>query len=391
MEATNSLPEGPQPDSWDMDLDSGENMGPGQGNDSHEYETQGGQEALTQPADPIPLQQPVANSEEAATTLPSSDSDGTQPDATASVPDGASMDPEAGEEPPDDPDDPHPITSLVDLQIALDFIAALKDAQLDKSGLPPEVVKQLQEPIESVLNLDDESDPNLRVSLEIYMATSNGSDESYNRIAAALRRRSPDIELYSLDRLKRKIGRLTGLVPIVHDMCINSCMAYTGPFESRDTCHYCSAPRFNSQETRRQRFYTIPIGPQIQAHYAHPDRAEHMSYRKKATQELIDNHTMLGANGSPTIDVPEYFDYLCGSDYLDAVVSGKITDDDVVLLLSIDGAQLYEHKASDCWLYAAWNMLPDDAKARYQSQFDEEMSSKKKRKKSSNVNSELAA
>ena len=46
-----------------------------------------------------------------------------------------------------------------------------------------------------------------------------------------------------------------------------------------------------------------------------------------------------------------YDDIFYGSGYLESVKKGRITDDDIVLMLSIDGAQLYAHKASDCWIY----------------------------------------
>jgi len=38
-------------------------------------------------------------------------------------------------------------------------------------------------------------------------------------------------------------------------------------------------------------------------------------------------------------------------DYLQKVVNGKITDDDMVLMLSIDRAQFYKNKSSDIWIW----------------------------------------
>ncbi|KAF6757352.1 hypothetical protein DFP72DRAFT_744266, partial [Ephemerocybe angulata] len=156
---------------------------------------------------------------------------------------------------------------LAELKHALDFIAALKAADLDSSGLDPGVIKQLREPIESILDIDSPDDPNLRVSLEVYLATGNASEATYNKVKAAVEKRSPDVKLYTLDRLKRKIGRLTGLIPLVNDMCVNSCMAYTGPFAKDHKCHYCSEDRYDKARNGRQHFYTIPPGPQIQAYY----------------------------------------------------------------------------------------------------------------------------
>ncbi|KIK10591.1 hypothetical protein PISMIDRAFT_20254 [Pisolithus microcarpus 441] len=54
-------------------------------------------------------------------------------------------------------------------------------------------------------------------------------------------------------------------------------------------------------------------------------------------------------------------DVTAGWDYLGVVLKGDIKKDDVVLMVSLDGAQLYESKQSDCWIYI-WiilNLAPD--------------------------------
>ena len=50
-----------------------------------------------------------------------------------------------------------------------------------------------------------------------------------------------------------------------------------------------------------------------------------------------------------------------GWDYLGAVLNGDIKPQDIVLMVSLDGAQLYDSKESDCWIYI-WiivNLPPD--------------------------------
>ncbi|KAF9223047.1 hypothetical protein BS17DRAFT_796200 [Gyrodon lividus] len=50
-----------------------------------------------------------------------------------------------------------------------------------------------------------------------------------------------------------------------------------------------------------------------------------------------------------------------GWDYLGAVLDGDIKENDIVVMASLDGAQLYEDKDSDCWIYV-WiivNLSPD--------------------------------
>jgi hypothetical protein len=48
--------------------------------------------------------------------------------------------------------------------------------------------------------------------------------------------------------------------------------------------------------------------------------------------------------------IPIFDDVYYSSDYLAAVTCGDITSDDMVLMFSIDGAQLYQMKVSDCWI-----------------------------------------
>ena len=52
---------------------------------------------------------------------------------------------------------------------------------------------------------------------------------------------------------------------------------------------------------------------------------------------------------------------MSGEDYLRCVLGGIIGMEDTVLMISMDGAQLYESKQSDCWIYL-WvilNLSPD--------------------------------
>ena len=74
-----------------------------------------------------------------------------------------------------------------------------------------------------------------------------------------------------------------------------------------------------------------------------------MGHRRRVMEPLIAN---LRAGGS--IDV--YEDVYCSSILLDAARRGDLTPDDTLLMLSIDGAQLYQSKQSDCWIYI-WVLL----------------------------------
>jgi hypothetical protein len=52
----------------------------------------------------------------------------------------------------------------------------------------------------------------------------------------------------------------------------------------------------------------------------------------------------------------KYSDILHGSNLIGAFEDGCISKDDIVLMFSIDGAQLYAKKASACWIYI-WVLL----------------------------------
>ncbi|KAG0693977.1 hypothetical protein DFH29DRAFT_815816, partial [Suillus ampliporus] len=43
-------------------------------------------------------------------------------------------------------------------------------------------------------------------------------------------------------------------------------------------------------------------------------------------------------------------DITMGWDYLGAVDDGEIKENDIILMVSLDGAQLYKSKSSDCWM-----------------------------------------
>lgn len=67
-----------------------------------------------------------------------------------------------------------------------------------------------------------------------------------------------------------------------------------------------------------------------------------MHYRVKWTQELFDE---LQCNDG---FVDNYDDVFSGQAYLDAIQKHRIGPDDTLIMFSIDGAQLFENKKSDC-------------------------------------------
>ncbi|KAJ8092329.1 hypothetical protein PM082_023932 [Marasmius tenuissimus] len=57
---------------------------------------------------------------------------------------------------------------------------------------------------------------------------------------------------------------------------------------------------------------------------------------------------LVQGQGTRNTPISNFFDR---EDYLAAFEEGKIKEEDMVLVLSIDSAQLYRNKSSDCWIY----------------------------------------
>ncbi|KAF4587957.1 hypothetical protein EYR38_009918 [Pleurotus pulmonarius] len=243
--------------------------------------------------------------------------------------------------------------TLEHLQVAQQYISLIKAATLDNGGLDPETVAQLRDPEEGPVDI---SDPDLRLSIDLFLAMTNSSEQTYNDVRSAISARFPDSNVLSRHLVEKRIAALSGIVPIVEDMCINSCHAFTGPFAELNECTICKEPRYEpiqmaengvpGKKISRQRFTTIPLGPQIQALRRSPKGSAEMAYRVQKTKQVL----AALENLDNDLDMV-YDDIFCGSEYLDLLESSDITDYDVFVSNSLDGCQLYKNKQSDVWIY----------------------------------------
>lgn len=76
-----------------------------------------------------------------------------------------------------------------------------------------------------------------------------------------------------------------------------------------------------------------------------------MNYRKECTE-----HIMAELRENNGVRLSPYSDFFDGNEYLEKVIQGDVGEGDVFLMLSIDGAQLYRYKTSNCWIYI-WVVL----------------------------------
>ncbi|KIN98310.1 hypothetical protein M404DRAFT_158085 [Pisolithus tinctorius Marx 270] len=130
-------------------------------------------------------------------------------------------------------------------------------------------------------------------------------------------------------------------------MCINSCTTFVSPYAHLDIClkvGYNTCKNITSGGVKHPHtiFHTIPIGPQLQALWQHPNTANKMHYCKERTQQVFDK--LLANDGF----INAFDDIFCGSAYIHGICDGTITPDDTLLMISINGAQLFESRESDC-------------------------------------------
>ena len=153
------------------------------------------------------------------------------------------------------------VPNVADLRTSLEFTDALKVATLDNRGLDEDTMEWLCNPLTEPA---DVSDPDFR--LDLFLSTINASEETYNKSCTGVLCHHPDDEVLLYAQIKSKIAKLSGVSPIVCHMCINSCVAFTRPFNNLEECPICQeACYLDDTGTPWQVFYTIPIGPQLQA------------------------------------------------------------------------------------------------------------------------------
>ncbi|KAL1950134.1 hypothetical protein VTO73DRAFT_5257 [Trametes versicolor] len=248
------------------------------------------------------------------------------------------------------------------------FINSLKTATLKNSGLSEEAIARMGAPrTDPTGNVT----PAERVGLRMFCARGDALEENFsdNREAFMELAKEP---IPTYEQVKRLVSDLTGIDAILMDMCMNTCVAYVGVFAAFEQCPFCGELRYDvwkltqGRKVPRCTFQTYPLGPQLQAMWASPENARLMEHRAQETQRITDT-----AEADPNA-LPDYDDIYYGQVYIDTVQeedrAKAIHTDDMVLMFSIDGAQLYESKASDCWFYV-WVLFDLPPNQRYKKQF----------------------
>jgi hypothetical protein len=152
--------------------------------------------------------------------------------------------------------------------------------------------------------------------------------------------REMDLSGVTLYRLRKVLGQLVPLEPILIDCCIDSCIAFTKEYETLESCPICEKTRYKAgtRTARKQAAYWSPISS-LQMQYRDRKNAETLRYRKN----YIESSQYVA--GDRMADV---FD---GTHYKSLVDSGLFLDSrDVALMGSTDGYQIFRQKRNDCWI-----------------------------------------
>ncbi|TEB31524.1 hypothetical protein FA13DRAFT_1629032, partial [Coprinellus micaceus] len=109
-----------------------------------------------------------------------------------------------------------------ELDVSIKFWRALEAASLDNGDLTEDQLHRLQNPTPFVESLD----ANETLSLKLFLSSRNAAETVYRDVRLDLLDENPDRNLLSYEEVKRRVEELTGVTPLKHDMCPDTCIAY---------------------------------------------------------------------------------------------------------------------------------------------------------------------
>ncbi|KAJ8487112.1 hypothetical protein ONZ45_g14448 [Pleurotus djamor] len=222
---------------------------------------------------------------------------------------------------------PPPLSAIESVRLTQEYIRLIESATLETAMLDDDTLERLRDPPQHPVDI---SDPDTRLSLDIFLATSNASEETYHAVRRGILRYFPTSAILSYHAVKKVVAEISGVVSVAEDMCINSCHAFTGPLAHRDTCYICGEHRYDQDQLRLHK----------------KKSCDTLLYRDKKSKAVLDMISELNDASDMVYD-----DIFCGSDYLKLLKEANLTKDDILVSGSLDGAQLYQNKASDTWIF----------------------------------------
>ena len=117
-----------------------------------------------------------------------------------------------------------------DLQTTQQFLDLLHVAVFESSGMQDDDIKSLHNPGSE----DDLVDPLLVLrSLRHFINEVHSSRDHYKTMHQIELLNNPTDEFLTFNQVKCWVRRLSGVISLEHNMCLNSCVAYTGLYKNR--------------------------------------------------------------------------------------------------------------------------------------------------------------
>ncbi|KAI6025981.1 hypothetical protein F5J12DRAFT_965381, partial [Pisolithus orientalis] len=167
---------------------------------------------------------------------------------------------------------------------AIKFIDLLTEASLDDpvAKLDDAALYRLRNPPRARLTIDNDA---IRFRIETYFTLEHSAISAYESIRRSAARcfDGTATDIPSHHTVEKLIAGYTGVDLIEHDMCPDTCVAFTGPYSSLDMCPICGGDRYDHirlhtsggrSRVAHQKFVTIPLGPQLQALWRDPQHAK---------------------------------------------------------------------------------------------------------------------
>ncbi|KAG1724005.1 hypothetical protein EDB19DRAFT_1644925 [Suillus lakei] len=138
-------------------------------------------------------------------------------------------------------------------------------------GLNDDAVERLWNLPAHTVSLSD--DKTLEAVIKLYLGM-NHADIDYDNAHRTFMELNDLDEFPSLYQVKKIVWDISGVESIVHNMCINLCIGFTGLFSSLSHCPECGEARFDQEKLEqsqgklnlpRKQFLTTLLGQQLQA------------------------------------------------------------------------------------------------------------------------------
>ncbi|KIJ90472.1 hypothetical protein K443DRAFT_15215 [Laccaria amethystina LaAM-08-1] len=126
-----------------------------------------------------------------------------------------------------------------------ELIQKISLATLENDKLDPDMLDNLKHPDTEPIDI---SDPDTRLSLDLFTSCNNASEATYNAVRDSVLRRFPNITILSYHPIKKFVSKTTVVDAVLDEMRIKSCVAFVGPFADLKACPECSEPRYDPEK-----------------------------------------------------------------------------------------------------------------------------------------------